>query len=149
MALSEKADKMRNDREAQESGRRQAEEMLRLRHDEMFRQLMNVHQQSVGGFVDGILDEVSESAAIDVALNELKKEKNVVAPMIDNLDLGTKQEGDVIKDLVSSMLIPDLERDMIKLEIEKVESERVAQEQQGKDGEASQLVSKEPLATCD
>merc|ERR1719281_2111317 len=41
------AEKNRQLRQAQESGRRQAEERLREREDEMFRQIMGVHQTTV------------------------------------------------------------------------------------------------------
>ena len=39
---------------------RQAEEMLRLRQDEMYRQLMDVHREAVVSYVDSIIDETVE-----------------------------------------------------------------------------------------
>merc|ERR1712072_795876 len=53
-AMVKLAEKDRQLRQAQESGRRQAEERLREREDEMFRQIMGVHQ----GTVDSYLEEV-------------------------------------------------------------------------------------------
>eukprot|EP00913_Durusdinium_trenchii_P030978 g29015.t1 len=52
-AMVKLAERDRQDRQAMESGRRQAEERLRAREDEMFRQIMGVHQ----GTVDSYLEE--------------------------------------------------------------------------------------------
>merc|ERR1719443_2041678 len=58
------AERDRRLRQAQESGRRQAEERLREREDEMFRQIMGVHQ----GTVDSYLEEVLTNTVEDLVL---------------------------------------------------------------------------------
>merc|ERR550514_2303589 len=49
------AERDRRLRQASESGRRQAEERLREREDETFRQVMGVHQGSVDSYLEDVL----------------------------------------------------------------------------------------------
>jgi hypothetical protein len=48
------AEDVRRKREAEESGRRQAEQILREREDELYQQLMGVHQGSVDSYLQNI-----------------------------------------------------------------------------------------------
>jgi len=49
------AEDVRRRREAEESGRRQAEQILRQREDYLYKELMAVHQGSVDSYLQGIL----------------------------------------------------------------------------------------------
>jgi len=106
-ALAAKAIQLRNEREAEESGRRQAEEMLRLRHDEMYRQLMNVHHQTVDTFVDELLDGVTEATAAETAFAEISGHVPKAAA-VDG------EDSEVVRDLVSSTVLPQVEREMVR-----------------------------------
>ena len=117
-AMAAKAEELRRKREAEESGRRQAEEMLRRRHDEMFRQLMGVHHQTVDSYVDELIDEMSDTAAADAALKEISLSHAVMNPIINQLETGSAEESDVIRDLLSSMLLPEVEKRMVRREVE-------------------------------
>lgn len=57
------ANRDRRLREAQESGTRQAEELLRAREDETFKRVMTLHQQTVDSYVESILASSVEQAA--------------------------------------------------------------------------------------
>merc|ERR1711981_259693 len=114
MGMAIKAEELRRKREAKESGRRQAEEMLRRRHDEMFRQLMGVHHQTVDSYVDELIDEMSDTAAADAALKEISLSHSVM----NQLEDGNAKESDVIRDLLGSMLLPEVEKRMVRREIE-------------------------------
>lgn len=115
--LAAKAEKLRRKREAEESGRRQAEEMLRRRHDEMFRQLMGVHHQTVDSYVDDLLEEMSDTAAADAALKEISASHQVMNPLLNDLEKGA-DESEVIRDLLGSMLLPEVEKRMVRREVE-------------------------------
>ena len=57
------AERERRMREAEESGRRQAEENRRRTEDEMIKQIMKVHQDTVDGYLqDVIMSSVQETA---------------------------------------------------------------------------------------
>ena len=47
----------RRKREAEESGRRQAEEILRSREDLLYEQTMNVHHGTIDSYLQGILSK--------------------------------------------------------------------------------------------
>jgi len=49
------AEDVRRRREAEESGRRQAEHVLRNREDVLFKELMSVHQGSVDSYLQNIV----------------------------------------------------------------------------------------------
>ncbi len=50
-------------REAEESGKRQAEEDRRLQYDEVFRQMANVHMESVDTYLEEIVLEARTAVA--------------------------------------------------------------------------------------
>ena len=57
------AERERRMREAEESGRRQTEEQRRRTEDEMIKQIMKVHQNTVDGYLEDVLiDSVHETA---------------------------------------------------------------------------------------
>lgn len=110
--VAKRAQQERNRREAEESGRRQAEEMLRLRHDEMFRQLMQVHHETVDTFVDELLDGVSETAAAETAFVEITGQ-----PPVGEAGADGAGDGEVVRDLVSSMVLPQVEREIVRQQV--------------------------------
>ncbi|CAK0848496.1 unnamed protein product [Prorocentrum cordatum] len=71
-AMVKLAERDRQYRQAQESGRRQAEERLREREDEMFRQIMGVHQGTVDSYLEEVLTDTVEQAAQSRALTEAR-----------------------------------------------------------------------------
>ena len=54
-AMVRLAENERRKREAEESGRRQAEQVLRKRQDELYKELMSVHQGSVDSYLQSII----------------------------------------------------------------------------------------------
>ena len=60
-------------REAAESGRRQAEERRRREEDEIFKQILKVHQDTVDQFLADVVIESSEKVATDKARKEVDK----------------------------------------------------------------------------
>ena len=54
-AMVRLAEDDRRRREAQESGRRQAEQKLRQREDELYKELLSVHQGTVDSYLHAII----------------------------------------------------------------------------------------------
>jgi hypothetical protein len=54
-AMVKMAERERRRREAEESGRRQAEQIIRQREDVLFRELMSVHQGTVDSYLSSII----------------------------------------------------------------------------------------------
>ena len=62
-AMVELAENERRQREAQESGRRQAEQILRKREDVLYKELMSVHQGSVDSYLQNIVLKTIDSTS--------------------------------------------------------------------------------------
>ena len=62
-AMVRMAEDVRRRREAEESGRRQAEQILREREDVLYSELMGVHQGSVDSFLQNIFSKTIDSTS--------------------------------------------------------------------------------------
>ena len=67
------AERRRRLREAEESGRRQVEERRRREEDEIFKQLMKIHQSTVDTYLEDIVMSSMEGTAEEQARNEIRK----------------------------------------------------------------------------
>merc|ERR1719160_2420414 len=85
-AMVKLAERDRQLRQAQESGRRQAEERLREREDEMFRQVMGVHQGTVDSYLEEVLTNTVESAAQSRALTEARLKAAKINQVVDSIE---------------------------------------------------------------
>ena len=103
------AENERRRREAEETGRRQAELTLRDREDVLYSEIMKVHQGTVDSYLRKVftrsVDHLSTRQALELThLHEQKVEKTIK---------DTKRQEVLIKDLVSSLLVPNIEREKV------------------------------------
>lgn len=66
------AEDVRRKREAEESGRRQAEQILRDREDDLYQQLMSVHQGTVDSYLQNIFGKTIDKTSSLQAFEEAK-----------------------------------------------------------------------------
>ncbi|NXG34122.1 CFA91 protein, partial [Dromaius novaehollandiae] len=81
------AERQRRMREAEESGRRQVEEMQRQEEDEIFRQVIKVHQSTVDSYLEDIILSSMENTAEEQAREEIQRmavEINDIAYEMEN-----------------------------------------------------------------
>ena len=71
-AMAEKAETERKKREIMEGGKRQAEELLRDREDEAFRQVTRVHHSTAVSFVEGLMQQALDKVVQDVVMKMLR-----------------------------------------------------------------------------
>jgi hypothetical protein len=109
-AMVRLAEDDRRQREAQESGRRQAEQILRHREDVLYGQLMQVHQGSVDSYLQQIITKTIDDTSSSQAYQEAKLKVKSINEFLDRVENKRNQPEQLIKDLVSSFLIPDIER---------------------------------------
>jgi hypothetical protein len=118
-ALAERGDQTRRRRESAESGRRQAEEELRLREDNLYRQVMRAHQGSAASFVESLVGEAVEAQASLQAVAEVKNQPGVAPPLIEADAVASRASSaadkdaatePVVRSLVASFLLPEVER---------------------------------------
>jgi len=109
-AMVRLAEDDRREREAQESGRRQAEQVLRQREDKLYDELMRVHQGSVDSYLQNIITKTIDDTSSSQAYNEAKLKVKSINEFLDNVEKKRNKPEQLIKDLVSSFLIPDIDR---------------------------------------
>jgi len=104
------AEDVRRKREAEESGRRQAEQILREREDVLYQELMSVHQGTVDSYLQNIFGKTIDKTSSQQAFQEAKLKAQTLNKFIDRVESKKNKPEVMIKDLVSSFLIPDVQR---------------------------------------
>lgn len=125
-AMVKLAEKDRQLRQAQESGRRQAEERLREREDEMFRQIMGVHQGTVDSYLEEVLTNTVEQAAQSRALTEARLKAAKINQVVDTLEASVQEPEVVVRELVHSFNLPHVQHEVVKRRIA-VENKRFSE----------------------
>lgn len=116
-AMVKLAERDRQLRQAQESGRRQAEERLREREDEMFRQVMGVHQGTVDSYLEDVLTSTVEQAAHSRALTEARLQAAKINQVVDKLEASVQEPEVVVRELVHSFALPHVQREVVQRRI--------------------------------
>jgi len=119
--IASDAQKTRTKREAEEGGRRQAEENLRAREDMMYRQVMRVHQGTAESYTSELLAEKTDEVAHSQAVAEVTGNAAAVAPIANLAGTSEEQQDDTIRDLVASFLLPEVERHRVRQQIQEEE----------------------------
>jgi len=146
-ALSLLAERRRRMREAAESGLRQAEERRRREEDEIFKQVLKVHQDTVDQFLADVYGNASETVAKDQAhkkICDLADKVGKAADLADQAIRAAEEEGNITKaqqltkeicaELVHDFLIPEAarmsqrEEEDNKQKLAKFASEKVVEE---------------------
>lgn len=112
-ALIKKAEEKRRVREAEEGGRRQAELEIRSRKQEIYRTIIKVNQTTVKTLSDSLFDKVVEEAAINKALEKVNHKKYALNPSIVKLEEEINPPVVLVRDLVASFLMPEVERQRV------------------------------------
>ncbi|XP_052253819.1 cilia- and flagella-associated protein 91-like [Dreissena polymorpha] len=115
-AFSMLAERQRRIREAEESGRRQVEERRRREEDEIFKQVVKVHQDSVDTYLHSIiLNSVDDTADAQARfeISELAEKINDVAYEIEDKRTQLESE-EIVADLVHCFLIPEVKKQTIR-----------------------------------
>ncbi|XP_041437321.1 cilia- and flagella-associated protein 91 isoform X2 [Xenopus laevis] len=110
------AERQRRIREAEESGRRQVEERRRREEDEIFRQLVQVHQSTVDSYLEEIILSATEHTAEEQAREEIQRkaeEINDIAYQMESSRTRIQSE-EIVAELVYSFLIPEVQKTSVR-----------------------------------
>ncbi|XP_067320156.1 cilia- and flagella-associated protein 91 [Anolis sagrei] len=110
------AERQRRMREAEESGRRQVEERRRREEDEIFKQVVKVHQITVDSYLEDVILDNMESTANEQAKEEIQRmaiEINNIAYEMESRRTHLQSE-EIVAELVYSFLIPEVQKTAIK-----------------------------------
>jgi hypothetical protein len=116
--MVEFAENERRKREAEESGKRQAEVILRKRDGMLYKELMSVHAGSVDSYLQNIVVGTIDAASSIQAYNEAKLKVKTINQFLDKNEQKRNKPEVLIKDLVSSFLIPDVQRKNLQRELQ-------------------------------
>ncbi|KAK5665964.1 hypothetical protein QVD99_007584 [Batrachochytrium dendrobatidis] len=114
------AERTRKIREAEESGKRQSEMQQREQEDEIFKQVMQVHQETVDTYLQDIVSENIGSTADQQARIQAQEYATKIDHISQLLVTRDAESGtcNMIEDLVSSFLFPHVERQMLKSKVQ-------------------------------
>ncbi|XP_040451739.1 cilia- and flagella-associated protein 91 isoform X2 [Falco naumanni] len=106
------AERQRRMREAEESGRRQVEERRRREEDEIFKQVVKVHQSTIDSYLEDIILSSLENMAEEQAREEVQRmavEINDIAYEMESRRTHLQSE-EIVAELVYDFLIPEAEK---------------------------------------
>ncbi|XP_077864183.1 cilia- and flagella-associated protein 91-like [Saccoglossus kowalevskii] len=120
-AFSMLAERKRRIREAEESGRRQLEERRRREEDEIFKQVVKVHQNSVDTYLEDIILQAVDFTADEQARGEIQAQAEKINDIAyDMEDRRTKLESEeIVSELVHGFLIPEVRKQTIKEKVKR------------------------------
>ncbi|XP_072290354.1 cilia- and flagella-associated protein 91-like [Eucyclogobius newberryi] len=111
------AERDRRVREAEESGQRQVEERRRKEEDDIFRQVVQINQESVDLYLENTILETTEKEANEQArkeIHQLTKEFNEVACALEE----SLQSEVIVYDLVYSFLLPEVVKTSVRQKVQ-------------------------------
>ena len=99
------AEDVRRRREAEESGRRQAEAILRQREDVLYQELMQVHQGTVESYLQGIVVNTIDTTSSLQAYEEAKLKAQTLNNFLDRIEeRRNKPKGKEVLPIVRNLL---------------------------------------------
>ena len=114
------AENERRKREAEEMGRRQAENILRDRQDIMTKELQEVNQATMDSYINSLFTNTVNKVSKKQVIKEIEIKANKLNKIVDAIENKFVKDDVRIRDLVSSFIIPEIERkkkqDQIELE---------------------------------
>lgn len=117
-AMVRLAEDERRKREAEESGKRQAEEVLRKRQDVLYSELMGVYQGTVDSYLQNIIANTIDNTSSMQAFEEAKLKVKTINQFLDKTEKKNNKPETYIRDLVQSFLIPDVERKKVQRQVQ-------------------------------
>nr|XP_058920719.1 cilia- and flagella-associated protein 91 isoform X2 [Kogia breviceps] len=126
-ALAMLAERQRRMREAEESGRRQVEERRLQEEDQIFKEVIKVHQSTVTSYLEDIILNTEENTAEEQARAEIEKmaeEINDIAYEMESRRTQLQSE-EIAAELVYSFLIPELQKSFVKEKVRNAQQKHI------------------------
>ncbi|KAM4684261.1 LOW QUALITY PROTEIN: cilia- and flagella-associated protein 91 [Amazona ochrocephala] len=121
------AERQRRMREAEESGRRQVELKRRQDEDEVFRQVVKVHQSTVDSYLEDIILSSMEDTAEEQAREEIQRmavEINDIAYKMESCRTHLQSE-EIVAEMVYDFLIPEAEKMSIREKVRQCQRKHI------------------------
>ncbi|XP_057272008.1 cilia- and flagella-associated protein 91 [Pezoporus wallicus] len=121
------AERQRRMREAEESGRRQVELKRRQDEDEVFRQVVKVHQSTIDSYLEDIILSSMEDTAEEQAREEVQRmavEINDIAYEMESRRTHLQSE-EIVAEMVYDFLIPEAEKMSIREKVRQCQRKHI------------------------
>ncbi|XP_031219715.1 cilia- and flagella-associated protein 91 [Mastomys coucha] len=121
------AERQRRMREAEESGRRQVEQRRLKQEDQIFKEVIKVHQSTVTSYLEDIILNTEERTAEEQAREEIEKiaeEINDIAYEMEKRRTFLQSE-EIVAELVYSFLIPEVQKDFVKEKVRNAQRKHI------------------------
>uniref|UniRef100_G1NSE5 Cilia- and flagella-associated protein 91 n=1 Tax=Myotis lucifugus TaxID=59463 RepID=G1NSE5_MYOLU len=121
------AERQRRMREAEESGRRQVEQRRLREEDEIFKEVVKVHQSTISSYLEDIILNAEENTAEEQARAEIEKkakEINDIAYEMESRRTQLQSE-EIVAELVYSFLIPEVQKDFVKEKVRNAQRKHI------------------------
>nr|KAF6382504.1 hypothetical protein mPipKuh1_008866 [Pipistrellus kuhlii] len=121
------AERQRRMREAEESGRRQVEQRRLREEDEIFKEVVKVHQSTISSYLEDIILNTEANTAEEQARAEIEKmaqEINDIAYEMENRRTQLQSE-EIVAELVYSFLIPEVQKDFVKEKVRNAQRKHI------------------------
>lgn len=119
-AVISKAEEIRRKREADEMGKRQSENLMRKRQDIMYKDILETNQSTVDSYVNALLAGNVNKVSKKQVMKEIEIKANKLNTIVDKIEGAFIKDDIAVKDLVSSFIIPEIDRkkreDRVELE---------------------------------
>ncbi|XP_036074899.1 cilia- and flagella-associated protein 91 isoform X2 [Rousettus aegyptiacus] len=128
------AERQRRMREAEESGRRQVEQRRLREEDQIFKEVVKVHQSTITSYLENIILKTEENTAEEQARAEIermaKKINDVAYEMESRLmclffSRTQLQSEEIVAELVYSFLIPEVQKDFVKEKVRNAQRKHI------------------------
>lgn len=119
-AMVKLAERTRRMREAAESGARQKEMKRRQIEDDIFRQVMQVHQETVDTYLEDIILGAVDSTSTIQAREAVQRYADQINSVVDDMEAMEDENypAQVVAELVKGFLIPETEREILRQQVQ-------------------------------
>ncbi|XP_038300990.1 cilia- and flagella-associated protein 91 isoform X1 [Canis lupus familiaris] len=138
------AERQRRMREAEESGRRQVEQRRLREEDQIFKEVIKVHQNTITSYLEDIILNTEENTAEEQARAEIEKmaeEINDVAYEMESRRTQLQSE-EIVAELVYSFLIPEVQKEFVKEKVRNAQRKHILAAHQIIHGHTEDMVKK-------
>lgn len=142
------AERQRRIREAEESGRRQLEERRRREEDEIFKQVVKVHQSTVDTYLEDIIMGAIDKTAEEQARKEIQEQAEKINQIAYDMEkTRTKlQSEEIVAELVSSFLLPEVQKITMRENVKRSQRKHLIAAHRIIHGESESVMEENPNA---
>ena len=108
------AENERRKREAEEMGRRQAENLISDRNDFMFKELQEVNQATMDSYINSLFTNTVNKVSKKQVIKEIEIKANKLNKIVDQIENRFVKDDVRVRDLVASFIIPEIDRKKIE-----------------------------------